>query len=612
MSRSQADHGSAPGHSSAESVDGRRLVRDLLDLVEELPARLNGRSVPPVVAITASAETLWLLLGEQRTDAPSGFEVVDDGRTWMIDRSAVRRRVVAAPSPGLPWPLLATLGDYPPQGSVVLANLEELGVIRATGAPEAVAALLESVAAEVAESPLAEGPGIICVGCGHSLRDLPGVQVVERLSEVLADVEQHAVLMRTVAADPAALSEMRMNDPTRRHRPMLVLDPHTRDSEMLDHLHGLAAPGLAMITAATRSDPPPRRLSGRSAGTVPWTLEIDGGRLYWEPVGVELQRSDPLPLWGSLPAPARQAVSSGDGAVAGVAAAGAGTPRRWRTRGLTPLRPGTAGTAWADDLRTLSLYATAPGVMAGPVELRVLGVVHAVGTASAFTSQRALDLACYLAFHRDGATADHLKSWLWDWDALPTHKSFANVVSRARICLGRDADGDPYLSHLSAAALYRLSGKVTTDLERFAAWLRVADQVQPPQALACLREALSLVRGAPFSGGNGATFSWTDNTLRGHVEYLVDSTAHRLTDAALDAGRIDIARWAIRRGLVVTPGCEQCYRRKLLAARRSGSRREMYKVMRDMHRFDAEPVAGFGDSPATGHDLQVLYDDLLR
>ena len=581
-------------------------MRDLLDLVEDLPARLNGRSVPPVVAITASVETLGLLLGEPRIDAASGFEVVDDGRTWMIDRSAVRRRVVAAPSSGLPWPLLATLGHYPPQGSVVLANLEELGVIRATGAPEAVAALLESVAAEVAESALAEGPGIICVGCGHSLRDLPGVQVVERLSEVLADVEQHAVLMRTVAADPAALSEMRMDDPTRRHRPMLVLDPHTRDIEMLDHLYGLAGPGLAMITAATRSDPPPRRLPERSAGTVPWTFEIDGGRLRWEPVAVELKRSDPLPLSGSLPAPAGQVVAGGS------AGNGAGTPRRWRAPVLAAPRPGTAGTAWADDLRTLSLYATAPGVMAGPVELQVLGVVHAVGTASAFTSQRALDLACYLAFHRDGAPADHLKSWLWDWDALPSDKSFANVVSRARICLGRDADGDPYLSHLSAAGLYRLSGKVTTDLERFAAWLRVADQVQPPQALACLREALSLVRGAPFSGGNGATFSWTDNTLRGHVEYLVDSTAHRLADAAHDAGRIDIARWAIRRGLVVTPGCDQCYRRKLLTARRSGSRREMYKVMRDMHRFDAEPVPGFGDSPGTGHDLQALYDDLLR
>ena len=612
MRRSNADHASARGRSCGESVDRRGLVRDLVDLVEGLPARLNGRSVPPVVAITAGAETLGLLLGEPRIDAALGFEVVDDGLTWMIDRSAVRRRVVPTPPPGSPWPLLATLGHYPPQGSVVLANLEELGAITATGAPEAVAALLESVAAEVTGSPLAEGLGIVCVGCGHSLRDLDGVQVVGRLSDVLADVEQHAVLMRSVAADPAALSEMRLKEPTGNYRPLLVLDAHTRDLQVLEHLHGLAGPGLAVITAATRSGSPPRRLPERSARTVPWMFEIDGGRLRWEPVAVELQRSDSLPLLVSLPAPARQAVSSRDGAAGGAAARAAGTPSRRRAPVLAPLRPGTAGSARTDDLRTLSLYATAPGVMPGPVELQVLGVVHAVGPASAFTSQRALDLACYLAFHRDGATADHLKSWLWSWDALPSGKSFANVVSRARICLGRDADGDPYLSHLSAGGVYRLSAKVTTDLERFAAWLRVADQAQPSHTLACLREALSLVRGVPFSGGNGATFSWTDNTLRCHVEYLVDSTAHRLADAALDAGRIDIARWATRWGLVVTPGCEQCYRRKLLTARRSGSRTELYKVMRDMRRLLAEPIPGFDDSLETGRDLQVLYEDLLR
>ena len=582
-----------------------------MDLVEGLPERLGGRLLPPVVAIAATAESLGLLLGEPHPDPAAGFEAVDGGATWMIDRSAIGR-AGTAPSGGAPWPLLATLGSFTPQGSVILGNLEQLGSVMALGAPEAVSALLESVAAEVAESPFAEGLGIVCIGCGDSLRDVDVVRVVGRLDDVLADVEQHAALMRATAADPAALSQRRLHEPIAHHRCILLLDSHTRDPVMLEHLHGLAGPGLAVITAAAPRDPASRRLSPAPPGIAPWTFEINGGRLCWEPIAVELQRCEHLPLSISPEAPTGRVAAGSGPAIDGSAGRRTGTPRRWRTPILAPPRPGTSGSGWADDLRALSLYATSPGVMPGPVELRVLGVVHAVGASSAFTSQRALDLACFLAFHRDGATADRLKHWLWHWDALPSPKSFTNVVSRARICLGRDADGDPYLSHLSTEGVYRLSEQVTTDLERFTAWLRVAERAQPPHALASLRTALSLVRGAPFSGGSGGTFSWTDNTLRCHVEYLVDDTAHRLADVALDADRIDIARWATRRGLSVTPGCEQCYRRELRTAHRSGSRRELYKVMRDMHRFLAEPLPDFDDSPEIGRDLQIFYDDLLR
>ena len=164
------------------------------------------------------------------------------------------------------------------------------------------------------------------------------------------------------------------------------------------------------------------------------------------------------------------------------------------------------------------------------------------------------------------------------------------MVSRARVCLGRGADGKPYLSHLGADGVYRLSAQVSTDLERFAAWLRLADRVAPQQALECLRAALWLVRGAPFGGGSGGTFSWADASWRSHVEYLVDSTAHRLADAALELDRLEVARWATLRGLATTPDCEQCYQRRIAVARRSGHRREVEQVMRHMDRLQREPL----------------------
>lgn len=227
----------------------------------------------------------------------------------------------------------------------------------------------------------------------------------------------------------------------------------------------------------------------------------------------------------------------------------------------------------------------------GEVELQVLGVVQVVGAASPFTSQRALDLACYLALNRDGATSDTLRHWLWPRAAPPpSAKTFANLVSRARVCLGTDADGEPYLSHLGADGVYRLSAEVTTDLDRFEAWLRLAERAPPQRALECLLAAFWLVRGAPFGGGSGDTFSWADASWRSHVEYLIDCTAHRLADLALELGRLEAARWATLRGLLVTPNCEQCWQRRIAAAQRSGDHREVERIMSHMDRLSNEPL----------------------
>jgi len=363
-------------------------------------------------------------------------------------------------------------------------------------------------------------------------------------------------------------------------RPLVIIDPHDRDPRSRARLLSLAGPGLAVVTA-TRSQDPPEGAGPRRALGDGWRLHVNGRSLRWEPVGVALRFGDrPSPTFvpdlriaAPEPSPLREA--------AGRTAAG-------RSCSAGPGRPAPAGQR-----------VSAADVFPGAVELQVLGVVQAAGAAVPFTSQRALDLACYLAFHRDGATADKLRHWLWRRSGPPPRaKTLANVVSRARVCLGRDADGEPYLSYLGADGVYRLSEQVTTDLERFASWRKLADQVPPQQALECLRAALRLVRGAPFGGGSGETFSWADASWRSHVEYLVDSTAHRLADAALELDRVDVARWATLRGLAITPDCEQCYQRRIAAARRSGYRREVELVMRHMDDLRREPLPGLDDLAA--------------
>ena len=534
----------------------------LLSQIAAVPELLDGRPLPRVVAVTTARESIGLLLSEPRDDPATGFEAIDGGLTWTAERLTIGRSGVAEGG-GAPWPLLVPFGQVVPDGPAVMANLEELGALELLGEPADVLALAESLAAHLAADRFGGQPRVVCVNCAWELDALDAVRVVTSLARALPEAEMHRRRVDAAEAQRAPLPELRWRGMSGMPRPLVVIDPHGHDPESRARLVNLAGPGLAVVTATHLRDPTAGAARQRAFGDG-WTLNVNGRSLRWEPVGVDL-RLRGMPSLKPVP----------DLRIAGAPAPGAGTG------GF-----GSAGEPPDADSRA-PLADASPGA----VELQVLGVVQAAGAAAPFTSQRALDLACYLAFHRDGATADKLRYWLWRRSEPPPRpKTFANVVSRARVCLGRDANGKPYLSHLGADGVYRLSAQVTTDLERFAAWLRLADRVSHQQALECLRAALWLVRGAPFGGGSGGTFSWADASWRSHVEYLVDSTAHRLADAALELDRVDLARWATLRGLAITPDCEQCYQRRIAAARRSGHRREVDLVTRHMDRLQREPL----------------------
>ena len=610
MQRPVAPFGPAGSSAAGDAAERSKSGRELLHLMAGMAERLRGRPLPQVVAVTVSHHSIGLLLGEPRMDPAEGFDVIDDGLTWTIDRSTLSAPEVP-PTRGVPWPLLAPLGHLRPDGSLVLGNLEEFGTVEAIGEPGDVLALAESLAVEIAANRFGGRSRIICVNCGPDLADLDRVRIVRSPSEAMADAEVHRARVRGTEARRAALPELRVRGSRGTPPPLVVIDPHPRDPAMSERLRALAGPGLAIITAGTVHDPATRG-HGRPAVGRGWAFEVKGQRLRWEPVGVDLEfdhssARPPLPT-----EPPRNDLRPPSATPARSVAGWSDRPGSARANGGSTFRatpcPGIGGYGWTGEPPDARQYADVTDMTAGAVELQVLGVVQAVGVSSPFTSQRALDLACYLAFHRDGATADRLRYWLWRrGEPMPSRKAFANVVSRARVCLGRDPGGEPYLSRVSAEGVYRLSANVTTDLERFTAWQRLAERVPPQQALECLRAALWLVRGAPFGGGSGGTFSWADASWRTHVEYLVDSTAHRLADVALELGRIDVARWATLRGLAVTPDCEQCFQRRITAAQRSGHHREADLVIQNMDRLDFESIPALDDFAHTAGDSALDY-----
>ena len=602
-----------PAHAPVAGDTGERRGPgpELRHLLAGMPERLRGRPLPRVVAVTVSSRSVGLLLGERRPDPAEGFDAIDTGLTWLIDRSALD----APPGPparGTPWPLLVSLGRLRSDGSLVLGNLEEFGTFEAIGEPADVRMLAESLTAELAADHFGGRARLICVDSGTQFADLDRVRVVESSREALVDAELHRARVRNTGARRAPPGESGAPGAL---PPLVVIDPHARDHAIRRRIRSLAGPGLAVVTAGAGRNPAPGG-NGRSSPDRGWVFEVTGRRLRWEPVGVDLE----LGHAGS-PAPS-PAHSTRDGAPAVLAvrpantiagsAGHAGTPRRVGrpVSGAAPC-PGIDGYGWTGGPPDARPGAGAAGVTPGPVEVQVLGVVQAVGVSAPFRSLRALDLACFLAFHRDGATADLLRHWLWcRSEPVPSRKAFANVVSRARVCLGRDHIGDPYLSRVGADGVYRLSAAVTTDVERFSAWRRLAEREPPRAALERLLAALWLVRGAPFGGGRDGTFSWADASWRSHVEYLVDSTAHGLANLALELGCTDVARWATLRGLAVTPDCEQCLQRRITAARRSGHRREADLVLRALDRRELEPVPGFDDPAPLNFGRRTPADDL--
>ena len=243
-------------------------------------------------------------------------------------------------------------------------------------------------------------------------------------------------------------------------------------------------------------------------------------------------------------------------------------------------------------------------------EICVLGAVQVRGIDDDFSSRTALALVTYLAFHRDGATPDQLKRWLWHPDSPPNDKLFANTISRARTTLGMNSSGELHLPRLGSDRLYRLAESVGTDVDRFRAFLDAAE-AEPSESRRFLRKALELVRGLVFAGGDDQPFAWVDHTIRSHIEFMVDETAHRLADEALAAGDAGEARWAALAGLRLIPDCESCFRRRFLAADMVGNRTELKRAMAELRRLVAVDASLPDSSDLISPELEGLYADLL-
>jgi hypothetical protein len=151
-------------------------------------------------------------------------------------------------------------------------------------------------------------------------------------------------------------------------------------------------------------------------------------------------------------------------------------------------------------------------------------------------------------------------------------KTFSGEALRSAIGAGRDEDwsarsvityanglrrklGAEHVPDATSAGGYCLVG-VSTDAARFKELTTLAKGEHGVEQARYLAEALSLVRGAPFSDVPKATYGWAHRPDRGPS--LADDLANTTVDAAralarlgLDARDHDLASWAVLKGHIV-------------------------------------------------------------
>ena len=645
------------GSIPQKSEPPRRLRESLLADLAGLTAMLSGLSCPPVLLVVASEESLLLLFTKPQREAPRFFTAGDNGKSWSINRSDIHSLYLKKVGKN-PWPLLSTLGYHTSYRTLVLGNLGQFRSLTFAGERADVRSRLESIALELACSPFAEGVEVTCLRFGESLSGLGGVTVADRLCDVMpVFLESHGLAERSERRlEPASLSsalhtgEARC-DSTGRSAALcvLALDPHPQDRKLLERLYYSDVPCLVAVGESGLSfgegDPSAKGASGPSSRL--GSFSVSGDRLCWEAASVELRHATPLLSSRCLAAYSRLGDSPSvlDQAPCVCAdQAKCVCPESARPKVATEMfssvRPISTEARRARQFRRilsewgsvelsenqaerprgtqrLQPSADPAGTRKGAVDVSVLGVVRISGLAEDAISARTVALICYLALQREGATADELGHWLWGRKSPPPQRALSNALYRARVALGNNPEGSPYLPRVSPSGVYRLSSEVTNDLRRFERWLGVARQAAREQeskrAVAFLTQGLSLVRGVPFSGcERGSLFAWADLSLRNHAECLIDSASHELADLALGLSDFETARWSICKGLLVTPGCEECYRRRFLVAFGTGRRFELRESMRELRRALADPEDSEDMTFDVSPELQAMHRELMK
>ncbi len=490
-----------PGAQEIERASREALHDPGSELLDRALAQLAGEAasgsheLPDVRMVRAGSESVTLDLAAPGGPAIAPFRAADSTR-WELDEHLLQD---AHPEVPRALPGLITLGVSGQEA--VLLNLESVGTLAVSGAPDDVADVLRGLAVE-----LAFGQASMCTERTLCVADPAIADAAEAGAiGVDADPARASAALEAAARSGAPL----VGDPlliTLSDRPLAVqVSPRS---------------GCALITDAA--------VVGAGA-----TLAVQGP-------GAALLLPERTPL---VP----QSVSGR--ATADLVGMLTGTdlpdPQGHDQRALRPSAPEPE----VIDLREMPTVPPRPAPQSsGAPRVLVLGEVivdEAHGKAESTRIGRLAETVAFILLN-PGARPSELQGALWP-GRRSNPQTCRQMISRARTWLGRADAGEPYLMMLAESeGRLRLREEVTSDWVDFQRLAEVG--LSDPDDTEHLAAALALVRGRPFGSLASRELPWADFHINEMICQITD-VAHELALRHERAGRRAAARDAALRGL---------------------------------------------------------------
>lgn len=546
--------------------------------------------------VEASSEQATLTL-TAAAEPPDGFVRIDP-HGWNTAASLSELSAFGA-SAASPAPALTPIGTTA-TGTEILIDLEGAPVTIIDGNSDRASELLTSIAGSLINAPWAANPRVLVVGADEHLAGLPGVETMPSLSEALdlalERADRAATALQSIGSANTVSARAAGSTPDA-WEPLIVVSlipPDDSEAEAIATLAERPHMAVGVTCPATTTALPGRVIHIDDAGMLRMPgLDAPGVRARGLPNADTRAVADLLATAADL-----ESTTLGD----------------LPTPSDRPPHP-------VLDLRNLDIDgdpaeapARLPMLQADiDVLVRVLGDVEAARLRDdgeerlSVTKQRALEAITYLALRDSSVDREDVQAALWP-NGANSAKTFSNAIWEARRVLGAGRDSIELFPDASEGR-YTLSDRVVTDYGLFCELTSLADQIDGAQRAAdLLTEALTLVRGEPFTGV-GRSYAWV-GPHRGIIVAQIVDAAEELAEVRLATSDWRGAEWAARQGLRAMPCDERMYRLLMRAAHAAGNVPGVHRAFSELCDAVADPDDGAEPDDTVHPDTITLLEQL--
>ena len=548
-----------------------------------------GHPLPPLLAARVDDDRIDLLLSQAAPDHPEAVELAADGSVWTLTADRIDDLLAHTDdNQAAPWPSLVTLGRDD-DGAHILIDLEAAGTLHLIADDDQVDAALAAIAVELATCDWSDEVNVtlvgqVCPGLEDALESptltrATDVDTLLTTLEARADDQRHILTegnpLAAHRADPAISdgfdAEVILLDTE------LTEDHRNRLASLVEALPRVSV--AAVTTSPTSSDEWSLTLTGdplvADLAPLGWhihpqTLDADLYRNVvelldnsaaddYEPAGWwdhdaddtdtnDTTETDTVEPFTTVPRPRLSLTTltgdidlsefNVDDIIDEANQALDNTDQTTNQVRVDTDQPGTDTPFPIDDIDPLSSDHPVLSIIGHP---DITGATGTVGR----SPWRCQQLALYIAEHpgASGATiADDLGL---------SASTVRSIATHLRHWLGADDAGVAYMP--AATRGYRLDERIVTDVDLIDA--AVAGAGINTAETATLVAILKLGRGRVFAGVPDSELRQFRASMY-HVEARIVDAALQVTDRALEAGDLGLARWALTQGLLVSPDHE--------------------------------------------------------